>query len=429
MTDLFDLFYSCSSVCTDTRNIFPDSLFIALKGSNFNGNEFAEEAITKGAKFAIVDEKNFANSKQIYYVENSLIFLQNLALYHRRKFNIPVIGITGTNGKTSTKELCAAVLKQKFNVLFTEGNLNNHIGVPLTILKLTKKHDLAIIEMGANKKGDIKELAEIAEPTHGIITNIGQAHLEGFGSISKILHTKKELYDFLEINKGVIFINAEDPILVSITPKNTALIKYGRKAEGSNIKGEIIEIKPEIYFNLETSGHIEKIKSNLIGEYNFTNMLASASIGDYFGISTADIKIGIESYVPKNNRSQIKRTNNNVLILDAYNANPTSVNVAIDSFIQMTHESKFFILGDMLELGTESITFHQSIVDKCISNNLEGIFIGKNYKNCSNNTNSFYFFEQKDEASIYLKKVKLQGRLILLKGSRGIGLESLEILL
>lgn len=429
MTDLFDLFYSCSSVCTDTRNILPDSLFIALKGSNFNGNEFAEEAITKGAKFAIVDEKNFANSKQIYYVKNSLIFLQNLALYHRRKFNIPVIGITGTNGKTSTKELCAAVLKQKFNVLFTEGNLNNHIGVPLTILKLTQKHDLAIIEMGANKKGDIKELAEIAEPTHGIITNIGQAHLEGFGSASTILHTKKELYDFLEINKGVIFINAEDPVLVSITTENTALIKYGRKAEGSNIKGEITEIKPEIYFNLEITGNIEKIKSNLIGEYNFTNMLAAASIGYFFGISIADIKIGIESYVPKNNRSQIKRTNNNVLILDAYNANPTSVNAAIDSFIQMTHESKFFILGDMLELGTESITFHQSIVDKCISNNLEGIFIGKNYKNCSNNTNSFYFFEQKDEASIYLKKAKLQGRLILLKGSRGIGLESLEILL
>ena len=429
MTDLFDLFYSCSSVCTDTRNILPDSLFIALKGSNFNGNEFAEEAITKGAKFAIVDEKNFANSKQIYYVKNSLIFLQNLALYHRRKFNIPVIGITGTNGKTSTKELCAAVLKQKFNVLFTEGNLNNHIGVPLTILKLTQKHDLAIIEMGANKKGDIKELAEIAEPTHGIITNIGQAHLEGFGSASTILHTKKELYDFLEINKGVIFINAEDPVLVSITTENTALIKYGRTAEGSNIKGEITEIKPEIYFNLEITRNIEKIKSNLIGEYNFTNMLAAASIGYFFGISIADIKIGIESYVPKNNRSQIKRTNNNVLILDAYNANPTSVNAAIDSFIQMTHESKFFILGDMLELGTESITFHQSIVDKCISNNLEGIFIGKNYKNCSNNTNSFYFFEQKDEASIYLRKEKLQGRFILLKGSRGIGLESLEILL
>lgn len=307
MEHLFSLFYQTSGVCTDTRNIQPNSLFIGLKGANFDGSLFAKEAISQGAKFAIVSDRASADHQQIFYVDDTLRFLQLLAQHHRRKFNIPIIAITGTNGKTTTKELMASVLSQQFEVHFTKGNLNNHIGVPLTLLALNNSFDMAIIEMGANKPGDIQELVEIAEPTHGLITNIGLAHLEGFGSLEGVLKTKCELYDFLSKIGGTIFINDAEHKLVGSLPNNVETIFYGSN-EASFVSGKYESLNPYLAISWSQQDSVKhSVTSNLVGAYNTSNLLAAICFGVYFEIPVELVNKGISDYVPTNNRSQIQK--------------------------------------------------------------------------------------------------------------------------
>lgn len=426
MQQLFNLFYDCSAISTDTRKIEKDTLYIALKGENFNGNQFAEDAISKGAKYAIVDEKKYADNKRFFYVENGLRFLQRLANYHREKFNIPIIGITGSNGKTTTKELIANVLSQKFNVLYTLGNLNNHIGVPLTLLQLTNDHDLAIIEMGASKLKDIKELTDIANPTHGIITNIGSAHIEGFGSYEGVLTTKKELFDAIESAGGTLFYNNDDDVLVNNLPNEIESIGYGT-SQDSDIHGQLLEFIPEVEFKWSSNEyHSEPIKTKIIGKYNFYNMLAAICIGNYFEIDPELINKGISEYEPSNNRSQILKTKNNTLVLDAYNANPTSVKSALESFNMMRSEEKFFILGDMLELGKDSTRFHEEIISLTKELKLQGIFVGSIYSEIAQSDDTIMAFESTETTREFLETASPKSNLILLKGSRSIKLEVLK---
>ncbi len=422
----FELFYETTGICTDTRNIQKDSLFICLKGANFNGNEFAEKAIDAGAKYVIADEKLFQNNDKIFLVENSLEFLQKLANFHRKKFNFPIIGITGSNGKTTSKELIATVLSKKYHVHYTLGNLNNHIGVPITLLQLNDNHEIAIIEMGANKFHDIQELCTIAEPTHGIITNIGMAHLEGFKNFEGVLKTKLELYDSISSKNGCVFVNNDDPILTENLPKNVEIVTYASEKKAT-ISGELLSLSPFVEMNWKKSDFIsEKIQTQMIGKYNFYNFLAAICIGNYFGVESSEISEAIAEYSPSNNRSQIQKTVKNTLILDAYNANPTSMKSALESFALVDHADKFVILGDMFELGDESSKEHQKIADLIQNLDLEAICIGKQFKGVlGNQKTKIQSFESKVEASNYIQNLNLTHKLILLKGSRGIGLESI----
>lgn len=425
MEKLYSYFLDSTGVCTDSRNIFEGCMFIALKGPSFNGNTFAHNAILSGAKFAIVDEVEFEDvNNNIFLVDNGLKFLQDLANYHRRKFSIPVIGITGSNGKTTSKELIATVLSKKYIVLSTKGNLNNHIGVPLTLLQLTKVHEIAVVEMGANHFGDIKELADIAEPTHGIITNIGKAHLEGFKNFEGVLKTKKELYDSVEKSKGLIVYNADDTILVDNLPPKTSLLSYGT---GNNeIKGTLQKLTPFVELNWSHADYISpNILTNLVGEYNFYNFLAAISFGCLFEVDFEQINDAISNYEPTNKRSQVTKTASNTLILDCYNANPTSMKSALESFAKIEHDAKYFVIGDMLELGEESFSEHQSIVNLVEDLKIKGITVGKEFSVFQSANIDFHFSTSK-ELIDFLQKNQISNKLILLKGSRGIGLEVLE---
>lgn len=424
MKDLFQLFFACSGVSTDTRNINKDELFIALSGDNFDGNQYAELAIEKGAKYAIVDNKDFANGNTIHYVENGLKFLQLLAEFHRNKFKIPVIGITGSNGKTTTKELMATVLSKKYNVHYTNGNLNNHIGVPLTLLKLNKEHDIAIIEMGASKVGDIKELTDIAHPTHGIITNIGTAHIEGFGSQENILKTKTELYCAIEEIKGHLFYNFDDSVLGNEIPTTCSTSTYSIEAH-SEIVGKLTELSTLLSFRWTSEGyHSPVIDTHLIGQYNLYNMLAAISIGNYFKVDAQLINQGIQEYTPSNNRSQLLNTKQNQLILDAYNANPTSVKAALENFAKIESKDKLFILGDMLELGKDTKIYHQEIIQLSRDLQLQGVFVGNIFSSLKKE-NDILSFDSVEKVKQFLTTAAPKNNLILLKGSRGIGLEQL----
>jgi len=425
MKELFELFYKTSGVCTDTRKIEKDCLFICLKGANFNGNSFAEQALKDGAKFVIVDEKEFKTDERIFLVENALLYLQKLANYHRLKFTIPVIGITGSNGKTSSKELINAVLSSHYSVLATIGNLNNHIGVPLTLLRLTENHQITIIEMGANKFKDIEELCDIAEPTHGIITNIGKAHLEGFLNFEGVLKTKKELYDSVSKNKGTLIYNNDDDVLKFNLPKGIDTISYGTSND-SFIKGELVNLSPFVELKWSTTNYqSDLISTQMIGKYNFYNYLAAISFGTCFNVPYEKINSAIANYSPENNRSQVKKTDRNTLILDCYNANPTSMKSALESFALINHPDKYFIIGDMLELGEESNKEHQAISDLVKELNLHGSAVGPLFGALSEHSFDNHF-TSKVEAIAYFESNALSDKLILLKGSRGIGLESLE---
>lgn len=425
MSELFELFYQTTGVCTDTRKIDQDCLFICLKGSNFNGNTFAEQALENGAKFVIVDESDYQTDSRIYLVADALKFLQELANYHRKKFSIPVIGITGSNGKTSTKELINCVLSKSYNVLATKGNLNNYIGVPLTVLKLTSAHEIAIIEMGANRFNDIEELCFIAEPTHGLITNIGKAHLEGFGNFEGVLKTKKELYDSIEKSNGTIIYNSDDLTLKANVPSNVKTITYGTTSD-CQIQGTLMELSPYVVLKWKNGNYDSPtIHTQMIGKYNFYNYLAAIAFGIHFNVPDISINKAISEYTPENNRSQVKKTNNNTLILDCYNANPTSMRSALESFAMIEHPNKLFIIGDMLELGTESIAEHESISILVKDLNLNGFSVGPIF-NSLKTSNFQYQFASKTEAIDYLKSQPIKDALILLKGSRGIGLETLE---
>lgn len=398
-------------------------MFFALKGPNFNANAFASEALAKGARYAVIDDPAFALDDRFIHVTETLAALQDLARHHRRGSDIPVIGITGSNGKTTTKELMAAVLGSTFSVLATEGNLNNHIGVPLTLLRLKGEHRMAIIEMGANKPGDIAELAAIAEPTHGLITNIGKAHLEGFGDYEGVLRTKTELYAAVRSSKGTLIVNADDPVLMHHATGATTFT-YGSGAT-ADVRGQVQGTGPYLRVVFTgADGHGYSADLNLIGNYNLPNALAAIAVGRLFGVPDTRIAEALSSYQPGNNRSQFKDTGRNHLVLDAYNANPTSMTAAVDNFGRITSDRpKLVILGDMLELGAGSPQEHEAIVALVERTGLNRYLVGPRFSAAAGNHDRTF----PDTALLLaaLGRNPITGHLILLKGSRGIGLEAL----
>lgn len=409
---IYKLFLENHTVFTDSRKIKGKGIFFALKGENFNGNKFVDSALKAGATYCIVDEKKIANKKNIIYVNDSLKTLQDLAIYHRNQLSIPIIGITGSNGKTTSKELISQVLKSEINCYSTKGNLNNHIGVPLSILEINSKHKVAVIEMGANHLNEINFLCNISKPTHGIITNIGSAHLQGFKNIDGVIKTKNELYEYIKRSEGLLFVNNEDKLLKKLS-SNIERITYGLNGiyKGKPlVNDDYIEIK---YKN-------QNIFSRLIGDFQFYNIMLAICIGEHFMINLNNIKKAIKNYLPKNNRSEIIKTKKNTIILDAYNANPSSMKAMIISFSNKKYKNKLCILGDMLELGNYSYEEHLNII-KIVNNlNLKVIFIGKEFS--SVNSDAFenrVFFED------YLKNNPIKNHTILLKGSRSMSLEKL----
>ena len=421
--NLYKLFCQYPVICTDSRNIKSNSIFFALKGENFNGNKFAESAIQNGAEYAVIDEEDYKNNGRFILVENVLETLQQLAGYHRKKLNLPVIGITGTNGKTTTKELIAAVLKQKYKVVATSGNLNNHIGVPLTVLGISKDTEIAIIEMGANHIGEISDLCNISRPDFGIITNIGKAHLEGFGSIEGVIKAKSELYKFISKNDGLIFVNNDNKTLNQLT-KYLQTITYGT-SENSDCQAKLIACDPFVEILWDSNFGDVLIKSNLPGKYNFENILAAVCVGDYFNIKIENIVRAIEEYIPKDNRSQFIDTGKNKILLDAYNANPSSMEAAIRNFAELDYKNKVLIIGDMLELGSESFPEHRNILELIQELSFNNVFLIGNEFNQANKNTKHKTFHKTEEAMHWFKANRLENAAILIKGSRGIKLEPL----
>jgi len=428
---LYQTFLQHPTICTDSRICPTGSLFFALKGGNFNANAFALAALEKGCALAVVDEAEYAIDERFILVNNVLDTLQQLAAYHRKQLGTKVIGITGTNGKTTTKELIAATLEEKYSILFTQGNLNNHIGVPLTLLQLKPEHEIAIIEMGANHPGEIKTLAEIASPDYGIITNVGKAHLEGFGSFEGVKNTKSELYQNIYNHGKAIFINKDNANLIEMADKtgyaigqaNVCAYSFNQKDKAAYVLGQTLACSPFLKMQCTTDDQLQtfEVNTNLVGSYNAENVLAAVTIGKYFGLSNEQIKAGLEGYTPQNNRSQLTITKFNKLVVDAYNANPTSMQAAILNFAQMDMQAKTLILGDMLELGEQSESEHQSIIDLLQQNHLMSVLlVGSEFEK----TNShFTHFKNVDDLISYLKEHPIRNEYILIKGSRGIKLE------
>ncbi len=421
---LYKIFLSCQQkISTDTRKIEEGSLFFALKGANFNGNTFTQKALELGAAFSIIDEAEYVSSDKCILVDDVLHTLQQLANYHRNQFSIPVFGITGSNGKTTSKELVGAVLSTQFEVLVTEGNLNNHIGVPLTLFKLKPNHQIAIIEMGANKPGDIAELSAIAQPNFGVITNIGKAHIEGFGSLEGVEKTKKELYQSIFQSKGTLFINADDELLMRSLP-SVDLVTYGNTG---NISGKVVDMNPFLVFkwkNVAANYESNNVPTQLVGDYNLPNFLLAITIGTYFKIPNETISWALEKYTPSNNRSQITKTEHNTLIVDCYNANVSSMELSIKNFANMKVKNGWAILGNMLELGDISKQEHQNIVDLVVRLNLKAHFVGSEFLKVTIPTN-YQVFDQTTDLMTYLKQHPITDATVLLKGSRGTKLETL----
>ena len=417
--EIYQCYLQCTSVNTDTRKIEPNSLFIALKGENFDANTFAQEALIKGALFVIIDNKKYFTDKdKMILVSDSLKTLQELAKFHRKQLGLPIIALTGSNGKTTTKELINVVLSKKYNVKATVGNLNNHIGVPLTLLAFDENTDIGIVEMGANHQKEIEFLCSIALPDYGYITNFGKAHLEGFGGVQGVIKGKSELYDYLEENKKVVFVNLDDDIQKNKTAK---IARYTfSQIEKSDVNIDLVSANPmvKIHFN-----NIE-IQSHLIGLYNANNINAAITIGKYFNIEERFIKEAIEGYIPSNNRSQLIEKNSNKIILDAYNANPSSMSAAITNFIQLKEKDKIAILGDMFELGNESIMEHKKIIELLLDQSeIETYFIGKHFFANKMELNNMYFFNDYED---FVNKIEInipRQKMILIKGSRGMSLE------
>ncbi|NLI35529.1 MAG: UDP-N-acetylmuramoyl-tripeptide--D-alanyl-D-alanine ligase [Bacteroidales bacterium] len=420
---LYQIFMSCNGVTTDSRNCPDGSLFFALKGDSFDGNKFAATALQNGSSYVVVDDSGVVveGDKHYILVEDVLKTLQDLANYHRHQLGTRIIGITGTNGKTTTKELIAAVLSQSHNVLYTQGNLNNHIGVPLTLLRLKADNDLAVIEMGANHPGEIKFLVNIVEPNYGIITNVGKAHLEGFGSFEGVIKTKGELYDFLRNRlDSTIFVHRDNQYLMNMSD-GLNIIPYG-SADSLYVNGHVTDCSPFLSFEWKAGkgGALYQVNTQLIGDYNFPNALAAITIGRFFGVEPRKINKALSEYKPSNNRSQLKKTEDNTLIIDTYNANPTSMMASLSNFSKMRADKKMLILGDMRELGAESINEHQKIVDfleECKFADV--ILVGSQFAACNSEFKTY-----PDALSLIedLKKNKPKGHTILIKGSNGIKL-------
>ncbi len=424
ISEIYKIFLKSTGITTDTREIKTNQIFFAINGENFNGNKFAKQAIEKGALTTIIDQKKyFINNKKTILVNNSIETLQKLANFHRQQFNIPVIGITGTNGKTTTKELINAVIKQKYNTIYTKGNLNNHIGVPITLLNINTKTEIAIIEMGANHKKEIEFLCNIANPNYGIITNIGKAHIKGFGSLKNIIKTKTELYKHIENNNGTIIINNDDKILKQNINNIKNIFTYGIENNNYCIGRHPVS-NPFLELKIIDNNKKINIKTNLVGNYNFYNVLAAYCFGKVFNIESNKIKYALENYKPDNMRSQLKKTKHNTLLIDAYNANPTSMNNAIDNLYKINVKNKVLIIGDMLELGKISENEHKNIINKIIELKFKNVFlVGEIFKKI-NKSNLLDFINTKELIN-FLEKNPIKNSFILIKGSRGIKLEEI----
>ncbi len=422
--ELYRIFLQHPEITTDSRDCPDGSIFFALKGDTFDGNAYAKAALSQGCSFAVVDEAEYYDSgdPRLLLVDNALTALQQLARHHRRQLRVPVIGITGTNGKTTTKELVSAVLSRKYNVLYTQGNFNNHIGVPKTLLRLTPQHEIAVIEMGANHPGEIKTLVNIAEPDYGLITNVGRAHLQGFGSFEGVIRTKGELYDYLRGTSGKAFINENNPYLTGIS-NGLELIKYGNN-------GHLAGCTP--YLSFEYGGHL--VSTRLVGAYNLDNALAAACVGNWFGVSDDDIRSAIADYEPSNNRSQLVKTAANTLIVDAYNANPTSMKAALDNFRMMEADEKMVILGDMKELGDVSLEEHMSVIRLIGECRIpDAWFVGDEFKKAAaqmpEGTAHYRFFDNVEAVKAAIGTASPTGKTILIKGSNSTRLFTLPALL
>ena len=419
---LYQHFAVCTSVTTDSRNCPEGSLFFALKGENFDGNKFAFSSLEQGCRYAVIDDPQYAIDGRFLVVDNCLEALQQLAKEHRRRLKTSIIGITGTNGKTTTKELIASVLSEKFNTLYTQGNLNNHIGVPLTLLGLRPEHEMAVVEMGANHPGEIRTLVNIACPDFGIITNVGKAHLEGFGSFEGVIRTKGELYDYIRDNGGSLFVNLDNQILNDLS-EDIPRFGYSLKSESALISGRIIAGGAFLQLVWKVSGESKEyaVKTSLIGEYNAENVLAAICIGLHFGVAPEQINRALEEYQPTNNRSQFKKTAKNELIIDAYNANPTSMNASINNFRHMNAIKKAVILGDMFELGDQSDEEHAKIVSLLKECNFDKvILVGDRFAAIPSN-----FIKIADTPSLieYIGQEPIEGYTVLVKGSHGMRLD------
>ncbi len=417
ISKIYNKYLSAKGITTDSRKVSNGEIYFALKGEHFNGNDFAEKALEKGASFVVVDEKKVVKDERYILVEDVLETLQNLAQHHRRQFEIPILAITGTNGKTTTKELIAEVLETTYIVHFTQGNFNNHIGVPLTLLAMKENTEIAVIEMGANHPFEIEFLCKIAEPTHGLVTNVGKAHLEGFGGFNGVIKTKGEMYDYIAQNKGVAFVNKGEDHLTKMALNCNKKIEYGND---KYIKYQTAN--PFLKVNWKTSDSNMLINTNLVGSYNFNNVQTAISIGTYFKVSNENIVAALENYKPKNNRSQFIQLNSNQIILDAYNANPTSMEKALINFGEIKKDKKIVILGDMLELGEVSDIEHIKIYQLATKLNFENIFtVGKEFSKIDqiNNFNDINTLKESFNWNMYNQT------LFLIKGSRGIRLEKL----
>jgi UDP-N-acetylmuramoyl-tripeptide--D-alanyl-D-alanine ligase len=419
ITDLYNIFLQYPSIVTDTRKIKVGDIFFALKGPNFNGNLYAQQALDLGASYCVCDEPTVANNDKIILVDDVLLTLQKLAKHHREQFNIPFIAITGSNGKTTTKELVYAVLKSHFKTYTTPGNLNNHIGVPLTILSIQKDAEIAVIEMGANHQKEIASYCAYTLPTHGLINNCGKAHLEGFGGEEGVRKGKGELYDFIAANNGIIFINTDYGYLIEMSKHVQHKITYG--TTNASVTGVIKEDEHFLEVSITNGADIDTIKTQLAGNYNLSNVLSAVCIGKTFGVPDEKIKAAIESYVPSNSRSQIIQKGSNTILLDAYNANPSSMKAAIENFAKMSGQNKIVILGGMMELGEQSIAEHSAIIQLLQQYTWHKIILaGKDYTSLPEN---ILHFNTSDEVAAWFKNEQIENSTILIKGSRGMAME------
>lgn len=429
IAELYELFLQHPVVTTDTRNCPEGSMFFALRGETFNGNAFALQALQSGCAYAVVDDTTVVGDERLIHVDDVLTTLQQLATYHRHQLQTPVLQITGTNGKTTTKELTSAVLAEKFNVLYTQGNFNNHIGVPKTLLRLRKEHEIAVVETGANHPGEIAQLSKIVDANCGLITNVGRAHLEGFGSFEGVIHTKGELYDYLRTKSdSFIFIDGDNPYLGSISKGLTAYT-YGTPDKGYGIEGDVVECNPYLKFRFRVAGKPwHEVQTHLIGAYNVTNVLAAIAVGHHFGVTAEQAAHAIANYVPSNNRSEMVKTAHNQLIVDAYNANPTSMKAALDNFNRIPSAHKMCILGEMRELGLASAEEHKKVAEQALQLGCEEVWlVGEEFQPYAEGARWF--------PDVEAVKTALTGgnqpvdRLILIKGSNGTKLFQLPALL
>ncbi|MFB3389396.1 UDP-N-acetylmuramoyl-tripeptide--D-alanyl-D-alanine ligase [Flavobacterium sp. LAR06] len=417
--EIHKLFLQCKSLSIDTRKIEKDSLFFAIKGENFDANTFAKQALELGALFVIIDNESYLVDERTILVQNSLETLQELAKFHRAYLKLPIIALTGSNGKTTTKELINVVLSKKYKTKATVGNLNNHIGVPLTLLSFNTETEIGIVEMGANHKKEIEFLCEIAQPDYGYITNFGKAHLEGFGGVEGVIEGKSEMYQYLAKNDKIAFVNLEDPIQIqkSVGIKS---FTFGVKNDKADVKIENIAANPFVVVDYDNF----TVESHLIGLYNSNNINAAVSIGRYFKVDNLAVKEAVENYIPENNRSQLLKKGSNQIILDAYNANPSSMAVAIANFLQLDSQNKVMVLGDMFELGKESQQEHKIIVESLLNQNRSICYlIGKAFYENKIASENIQFFETFGDFSNHLKTMHFENNAILIKGSRGMALE------